>query len=153
MKEYDALKQRLASGWNTWNTRSVLSHVLLPQAFALNLAVKTYSDGNYLHEMLIGREETYPGPHAYDGSYTELRFKWNGVEATVQSAHAGDGDLVLLVTPHSKHLKAPSLVVEGGILWNREGYVVRHGEVLSGVFGDTAKCCRASSVTRRFRST
>src|SRR4051812_31963118 len=86
MNEYDALKKRLASGWNTWNTRSVLSHVLLPEAFSLNVCFKTYSDGNYLREALVGREEIYPGPHAYDGSYSELRMVWNGLEVIVQSA-------------------------------------------------------------------
>jgi hypothetical protein len=38
--EYLAIKQRLARGWNTWNTRSVLAHTLLPEGFALNLAFK-----------------------------------------------------------------------------------------------------------------
>ncbi len=45
MNEYEALKKSLAVGWNTWNTRSVLSHVLLPEAFALNLGIKEYSAG------------------------------------------------------------------------------------------------------------
>jgi hypothetical protein len=54
MTPYDELKQRLAHGWNTWNTRSVLSHVLLPSGFALNLCLKEYADGQYLKEALIG---------------------------------------------------------------------------------------------------
>jgi hypothetical protein len=29
MTEYQALQHKLAQGWNTWNTLSVLSHVLL----------------------------------------------------------------------------------------------------------------------------
>jgi hypothetical protein len=38
--EYLEIKQRLARGWNTWNTRSVLSPTLLPEGFGLNLAFK-----------------------------------------------------------------------------------------------------------------
>ena len=38
--QYAKLKKELAVGWNTWNTRSVLSHVLLPSAFSLNLELK-----------------------------------------------------------------------------------------------------------------
>jgi hypothetical protein len=29
---YTSLKTRLAQGWNTWKTRSVLAHVKLPEA-------------------------------------------------------------------------------------------------------------------------
>lgn len=128
MTEYDSLKSRLARGWNTWNTRSVLSHVLLPQSFAINLCLKEYTGRRYLKEALIGRhgtdeERIYPGPHAYDGSYTELRLVWHGLELIVQSAHAEE-DLVILVTPLSSHKKTPLLVVEPGMLWNRPGYVV-----------------------------
>ena len=35
-QEYDSLQRKLATGWNTWNTRSVLSHVLLPEGLAVN---------------------------------------------------------------------------------------------------------------------
>jgi neutral trehalase len=102
---------------------------LLPQAFAINLCVKEYVGRAYLKEALIGRhdeseERIYPGPHAYDGSYTELRLLWQGVELIVQSAHKGN-DLVILVTPLSTHKKNPLLVVETGILWNRPGYVLQ----------------------------
>jgi len=38
--EYLAIKQRLARGWNIWNTGSVPAHTLLPKGFALNLAFK-----------------------------------------------------------------------------------------------------------------
>ncbi|HET6441189.1 MAG TPA: hypothetical protein VFH53_02340 [Phycisphaerae bacterium] len=84
MSEYENLKKRLAAGWNTWNTRSVLSHVLLPEGLALNLGLKEYRQGGYLKETLIGRqgkgdEQVRPGPHAYDGRYTELVVEWRGV--------------------------------------------------------------------------
>ena len=101
MSNYRDLQQQLAWGWNTWNVRSVLSHVLLPEGFALNLALREYQSGRYLKEALIGRyqgdqgfayrggelvEVITPGPHAYDGSYTELHLAWRGIELTVQTA-------------------------------------------------------------------
>ena len=52
MNPYDELKDRLAI---RWNTRSVLSHVLLLQGIAFNLCVKFLSDQFYLKEALIGR--------------------------------------------------------------------------------------------------
>ena len=53
--DYETLKRDLARGWNTWNTRSVLSHVLLPDGVAVNLGIKEYRDRSYLKESLIGR--------------------------------------------------------------------------------------------------
>ena len=101
--EYQAIKQRLASGWNTWNTRSVLSHTLLPEGFGINLAFKQvrWLDEPYLREVLFGRDvgdaHIRPGPHTLDGSYTRLDIQWQQLWARVESAHAGD-DLVVLVT-------------------------------------------------------
>ena len=133
MNEYAALKKRLATGWNTWNTRSVLSHVLLPQGFAINLGIKNYNNGGYLKEALVGGPdaEVRPGQRTYDGRYTELQIKADKIELTIQSATDGD-DLVLLITPHSKHRRTPVLAVEAGLLWNRPGHVRRDGEVLIG---------------------
>jgi putative isomerase len=136
MTAYTELKARLARGWNTWNTRSVLSHVLLPQGFALNLAIKEYMGGGYLKEALIGRfgeneERITPGPRAYDDSYTELTLEWMTLKLRIQSATDGD-DLVLLVTPLANQRKPATLAVEAGILWNRAGVVRRDGDVLIG---------------------
>lgn len=136
MKEYQELKKRLARGWNTWNTRSVLSHTLLPEGFAINLGIKEYRSGHYLKEALIGRqgdgdEKIHPGMHAYDGSYTELNLKWQDIEINVESA-VEEGNLVVLITTLENQIHPATLVVEPGILWNREGYVKRDGDVLSG---------------------
>ena len=140
---YEDLQKRLASGWNTWNTRSVLSHVHLPEGFALNLGLREYVHRRQLKEALIGRrgteeEHIHPGPHTYDGCYSELNLKWQGNEIVVQSATVED-DLVLLVTPVAKHplaVRAPLLIVEGGILWNRPGYVTLEEDALVGHFGE-----------------
>ena len=135
MNNYLTLKHRLASGWNTWNTRSVLSHVLLPEGIAINLGFKHYAAGDYLKEALIGRqgaheEKIHPGLRTYDGRYTELRIDWKGTAWTVQSATDG-GDLVLLVTPCGPPAKRrPLVVAELGLLWNRPGTLGRTADVL-----------------------
>ena len=133
-KQYEELKTTLACGWNTWNTRSVLSHVLLPEAFAINLGLRHPIDGGHLKEALFGKggkdeEHVRPGPHATDGSYTEVSLEWRGVKVRVQTA-VEDGDLVLLVTPESAHTPAPLLVLESGVLWNRPGSLKRVGNTL-----------------------
>ena len=124
--EYDLLKKNLARGWNTWNVRSVMSHVLLPAGLALNLAIQEYASGAYLKEALIGRqgkddEAIHPGLRSYDGSYTELQLTWRTIVLEVQSTTDGD-DLLLLITPKANQLKPCTLVLETGFLWNRPGY-------------------------------
>ena len=131
--EYSTIQKRLAQGWNTWNTRSVLQQVLLPEGIAINLALKrtAWLDEPYLREALIGRREEgapiiRPGLRSYDGSYTDLNLEWQGFEARVQTAHAGE-DVVVLVTPMSDLELPVKLVVEVGMLWNRPGRVQRSG--------------------------
>lgn len=38
--EYSAIKKELKKGWNTWNTRNVLSQVLLPYGLEIKLGFK-----------------------------------------------------------------------------------------------------------------
>ncbi len=144
MTPYEALQKRLAQGWNTWNTRSVLSHVLLPEGFALNLCLKEYAGRRYLKEALIGRrgegvEQIRPGLRTYDGTYTELVMTWQGIEVVVQSATEGD-DVVLLVTPQKNQKRPALLVVESGILWHRPGSVsLEDGELVARLPGRTVR--------------
>jgi neutral trehalase len=120
------MSKKLIQGWNTWNTRSVLSQVLLPESFSINLAIKDHS-GNILEETLIGRdhygskERVIPGPHAYDGSYTELEFEWHNIKLRVQSASVNN-ELYLLVSPLNV-APGDSLIITPKMLWNRIGEI------------------------------
>ena len=138
MTIYQEMQKKLAQGWNTWNTRSVLSHVRLPEGFAINLGVREYVGRKYLKEAQVGRkgqrdETVHPGPHAYDGSYTELEISLSGLHLRVQSAVDGE-DQVILITPLTFHKKPALLVAEAGILWNHPGSISRQGEMLVGDF-------------------
>ena len=133
---YAELQKKLASGWNTWNTWSVLSHVLLPEGLAVNLSIKEYRSGRWLREALIGRqgekdEKIQPGPHAYDGSYTELTLSWEDIKLRIQSAHAGENDLVILVTPLAMQRRPAALMADVGFLWNRPGMAFRAKDGIS----------------------
>lgn len=135
-QRYEELQQKLARGWNTWDTRSVLTHVHLPSGLAFRLGIKEYRDGGHLREALIGRlgkdaETVVPGTRAWDGAYTSIQVTWRGVEIEVQTATEGE-DWLCLVTPLSRErqIKTPLLIVEGGFLWNFPGSVARAGSEL-----------------------
>lgn len=132
----------LARGWNTWNTRSVLSHVHLPSGLALNFSFCHYgmlavvtdacfgareqraTAGVRLAPSTIGPREirVSPGPHAYDGRYTRVTIVLGEVSLAVETAHAGD-DLVALVSGTRAEFRPVALVVDAGFLWNWPGCV------------------------------
>ncbi len=137
----------LARGWNTWNTRSVLSHVHLPSGLALNLAFCHYGLLTEVEDAFFGEREIAatagvrlaaaevaprririePGEHAADGSYTSLTVELGEVRLAVESAWAGADDLVLLVTPTAAAHRPPALILEAGLLWNHPGAVEATG--------------------------
>jgi len=132
--QYKLLQTRLAQGWNTWDVHSVTTQVLLPDGLAIHVGMKHNSTLNgdaFLGDALIGRmdkdaEVVTPGPHAWDGSYTDLTVAWKGHTWRVQSAHVGD-DLVLLVTPVAGKAQAtlpPTVVFSVDHSWNRRGVSV-----------------------------
>jgi hypothetical protein len=93
----------------------------------------TVNGDAWLGDALIGRldknaEVVTPGPHSWDGSYTDLSIAWKGHTWRIQTAHDGD-DLVMLVTPLASKAGAlpPTLVFSVGMLWNlNAGIVARH---------------------------
>jgi len=126
--KYAEIQKKLKTGWGTFNNRSVLSHVLLPQGFAMNIGIKTHSMGaeNYLRESIISsrgmsRATIRPGYKSLDGRYSELTVDWNGISFRVESAETDKSDMLLLITPLKLGDSIPSAVLESGILWNFPG--------------------------------
>jgi putative isomerase len=132
---YQQLQQRLAAGWNTWDVHSVTTQVLLPDGLAIHVGLKhntTLFQDAFLGDALIGRltpdaEQVFPGPHSWDGSYTDLRLTWKGHELRLQTAHDGS-NLVMLATPlPSRPLSPlpPTIVFSLNYLWDRPGSVTK----------------------------
>lgn len=122
---YKSLQQSLAKGWNTWNTESMLSHVLLPEAIAVNICLNNTSNGtSYLKETFKVREgraeKLTPGWHAPNGSYTELLVEWSGNTFKVQTAAKGDQWVALITTIKTSSM-VPNVIIEAGMLWNYPG--------------------------------
>ncbi|HEY3754957.1 MAG TPA: trehalase family glycosidase [Opitutaceae bacterium] len=98
---YSQLQTRLAQGWNTWDTRSVLTQVHLPDGawFTPEFTL----DGEVLRAVQPGERNPNGavvalGRHALDGSYTEWTLTWKGMSVKVETAADGDQDS-MLITP------------------------------------------------------
>ncbi|NJK86174.1 MAG: hypothetical protein HC906_09580 [Bacteroidales bacterium] len=129
--EYIAVQHNLTTGWGTFDSRSVFNHVLLPEGLSLHLCFSRRTHGNsdnYIKEAFISsrgaaRPETItPGMHAYNASYTELTCDWQGSVFKIESAVV-DKEIVLLITPIKVANTTPGVVLEVGMLWNREGTI------------------------------
>ena len=143
MTDYQIMQQKMSTGWNTFNTRSYMSHVVLPHGFAINLGIKDYWKPQYLKEALMkGPMDATcrPALRSYDGSYTDIRVLWRDIDLRVQSATIGD-DIVILATPLHDTARHVVLIAESGILWNYPGYVTRdeQGTIIGNFSSDTIK--------------
>ncbi len=136
-QQYEEVQKRLAHGWNTWDVHSVATQVLLPEGLAIHVGMK-HNTGEFgdafLGDALIGSfgsnaAVVTPGPHAWDGSYTQADFAWKGHMWRVESAHDGE-DLVMLVTPLKSSDTSrlpPTVVFSVGFLWNLGAGMVTAG--------------------------
>lgn len=131
MNNYENVQRQLGQGWNTWNTHSFLCWVHLPEAFTLNIGIKSYAHSNYVREILINRENVYVGGHAHDGSYSDCTVTFGETRVRIETA-VDDEDLVVSVYPECDAIRPSVLIAEAGILWNREGHVMRDGKSLVG---------------------
>ncbi|MDX1358973.1 MAG: hypothetical protein R3232_09100, partial [Clostridia bacterium] len=117
------IKKNRLKGWNTWNVRSMLSHVLMPHGFEINIGIKEYAEGGFLSEALLGRksgsnfaqrmhdgiEEVLPGSHSYSGDYSQVTVKWKGIEINVESA-SQDDDIFIKVDTLANQKSAAVIV-------------------------------------------
>ena len=157
--KYQQVQKRLASGWNTWDVHSVTTQVLLPDGLAIHVGLKhnstLYSDA-FLSDALIGRqtpgaEQVFPGPHSWEGKYTDLRLSWKGHDLRLQTAHEG-GNLVILATPiSSPPLSAvpATIVFSVNYLWDRPGNATRQSGHIEahGPLGTVGVYCTCKNAT------
>jgi hypothetical protein len=119
------MQHNTASGWNTWDTRSVLRHVLLPHGVAVDIHFAT-PDGKRVDRFFIGdRKEgsaqMRPGAHSYNGYYTDISASWNGLNLRIESG-ADSLTNVILITPQAGSKKGGKVIVSLQSLWQRENW-------------------------------
>ena len=134
---YDLLKEQTNRGWNTWNTRNVLSYSHLPEGFTINLCVKEFSSEAVLRESLVGRfgeneEVIFPGARTYDGRCSQLNLKFREMELDVRTV-VKDDEQIVIVTPLKNGIRTPVLIIEACLLWGKDGSLGKSG---NRIFGD-----------------
>lgn len=134
---YDLLREEMLCGFNTFDTYSVLSHVLLPEGFAIRLGLKHRVDKSVLRNALIGRfgekeEHIHPGLRTVDGSYTQLELEYRGAKLDIRSSAQGR-EQVILIEPKNDACRQLILFLECGFLWNRPGAAYLRQDCVEGV--------------------
>ena len=66
------------------------------------------------------------------GSYTQLEIQWEGLDAKIETAHIGK-DLVILISQNSIPGDRMKVIIESGMLWNRQGHLSRKKDYLKAV--------------------
>ena len=127
------------SGWNTFYNDHILSHVLLPWGFAINLCFRKKSNGDLLHSLLINRESPVRvDVRSVDGSYTCLHIRHGNVPIKVESAEK-DGEEIILVTPEGYYTSDEQLIVETAFLWGHDGVLIKKNGMLGAICPDETK--------------
>ena len=128
ISDSEQLKRHLLHGWNNWDNRSILTHVLLPDGLALTVQIHDSLAGDSLTfaftgNMVKGAEYVRPIAHATDGSYTDFLLYWRDFGMRIQSVARGE-DLTLLITPDDQYKNPGYITLTAELLYQRSGKII-----------------------------
>lgn len=123
---YEQMQRKLATGWNTWDTRSALTHVLLPYGAAIDLHV---IDGKGIRKnsFTIGSGLLHAGPHTYDGKYTDISLRWNDQKLRIESS-ADSLENIIRITPLEGNNPEGKIIVVLKGVWQRDVKIQVNGQ-------------------------
>jgi len=143
--EYTKIKRELQRGWNTWDTRNVLTQVYSEEKTGVRVAFVA-EDGTENDQIRIGllkRDAAvlHPYDHTYDGTYSEVDATWRDLSVKVRSS-AQDKNLIMLFTPLQESNSGRIKIMPGKI-WpairteGRSRVFEDHFEMISSFSADT----------------
>ena len=126
-QHYEQMQRKLATGWNTWDTRSALTHVLLPYGAAIDLHV---IDGKGIRKnsFTIGSGLLHAGPHTYDGKYTDISLRWNDQKLRIESS-ADSLENIIRITPLEGNNPEGKIIVVLKGVWQRDVKIQVNGQL------------------------
>jgi putative isomerase len=119
------LYDELAWGWNTWDVRSVTTHVFLPHRVGVSINFFIPASSHYIHDLAWDEVESF-GEHSVDGTYTELTARIRGNHFRVQTSAKGQS-LVIKVSPVGKVQPMIYVAAEVALLWGKRGRIKTQG--------------------------
>jgi putative isomerase len=128
-QHYDKLKKELLSGWNTWDNRSIMTHVLLPEGLAYVLSLEDEKSGETLKYAFTGNrvegaEKVITVAHTPDGAYTEFFLEWKDLHVNIQTTAKAD-DIHILVTTMANSGKG-ILKIKPEMFYGKQGNITVH---------------------------
>ena len=126
--EMEAVRSRLASGWNTWNTHSLSSHVLLPERLEVNVGFIDEYNSNHVTDF-SGRHQPRYGEHGLRGETTDITLAVHGKPFRIETAADGR-ELLIKITPSDAMTGTEFFAVTAGAIWGGDVDVVRRGDTL-----------------------
>jgi putative isomerase len=134
ISSYDQLNRQILKGWNTWDNRSILTHVLLPEGLALTVQIHDTLKGDSLKfaftgNTVKGAEYVRTLAHTPDGSYTDFIMHWQDFGMRVQSAAKGD-NLAILVSPIDTCKNPGFAKLTAEMLYSRPGKIIRQKDLI-----------------------
>ncbi|MDA1265995.1 MAG: trehalase family glycosidase [Planctomycetota bacterium] len=147
LSEIDAVRQGLATGWNTWNTHSLTSHVLLPERLEINVGFVDEYNSNYVSDFSSQHAPRY-GEHGLRGETTDITLAVHDKPFRVETAAFGK-EFVMRITPSAAMQGTEFFSVTAGGIWGGAVDALRRGDSLVVTCGTERHVLEALSPTRR----
>lgn len=126
--EYQVLSDSLTSGWNTWDNRSIMTHVFLPHGFAVILELQEGQTDEILEYAFTGNRvegsekvETYA--HTPDGSYTHFDLHWRKLSIKVQSVSDDENLYIRIIKKNPENNNEDNLIVKNKFIYGENGKI------------------------------
>lgn len=124
----EKLKENILTGWNTWDNRSILHHIFLPDEVGLMMRLQDGKSGDMLQfaftgNRVEGAEKVMPVAHTPNGSYTDFMLRWKGVAVRVQSVSEGENLAIRIVPMEPADDKADRVLVRNEFIYSNTGEV------------------------------
>lgn len=134
INSFEKLNEKIRDGWNTFDNRSIMNHVLLPEGLAVHLKIHDSINGNKLGlaftgNRVPGSEKVRTIAHTPDGSYTDFRMTWQEFGLQVQSA-TQDEHLYLLITPDQSIKNPGTISISSYMIYGNKGEITKENDYL-----------------------
>lgn len=117
--------EEILSDWNTWDYRSVLSYVYLPDELTLSMQIKDGKTEDILSISFTGNQS--PGAeivktiaHTPDGSFTDMTLSWHKIPIRVQAV-SEKTELFIRISRLNEPTCKDLLIVKNDFFYNHRG--------------------------------